>query len=91
MRKTKIETIKIIFIVKALTIIIFNIAHTAESMKDLSMTVVLSVEIIKKRSYQNDNFFVSIGRYKLTFNICYIYNNTFNKNLSILKGFLIHI
>ena len=76
---------------KALTIIIFNIAHIVESMKDLSMTDVLSVEIIKKRSYQNDNFFVSIGRYKFTFNICYIYNNLFNKILSILKGVLIDI
>ena len=53
MIKTKIETIKTISGAKALTIIIFNIAPIVEGMKGLSMTVVLSVEIIKKRSYQN--------------------------------------
>ena len=49
MRKTKIEAIKIIFIVKALTITIFSIAPIVESMKDLNMIDVLSVKIIKKK------------------------------------------
>jgi hypothetical protein len=52
-RKTKIEAIKIIFIVKALTIIISSIVLIVESMKDLNMTDAINVKIIKKRSYQN--------------------------------------
>jgi hypothetical protein len=53
MRKTKIETTKTIFIVKALTTIIFNIALIVKDMKDLNMIDVAYVKTIKKRSYQN--------------------------------------
>jgi hypothetical protein len=39
--------------VKALTIIIFNIAAIVESMKGLNMIDAANVKTIKKRSYQN--------------------------------------
>jgi hypothetical protein len=51
--KKRIEATKIIFIVKALTIIAFSIALIVESMKDLNMIDVLNAKGIKKRSYQN--------------------------------------
>ena len=53
MIKKKTEATKIIFIVKALTIIIFNIAPIVEGMKGLSTTVAVDAKTIKKRSYQS--------------------------------------
>jgi hypothetical protein len=46
--KKRIEATKIIFIAKALTIIIFNIALIVKEAKDLSMIDVLLVKEIKK-------------------------------------------
>jgi hypothetical protein len=75
MRKTKIEATKIIFIVKALTIIISNTALIVKDMKDLNMIDVAYVKTIKKKKLSKiDSPFLSIGRYKFIFNICYIYN-----------------